>query len=93
MKKAHVIRVLRLLNLHLKHMATTQPLMEKEFTDMLELNKDMLRAVRKTNSNDMSEVIDEEILLSIIESILLPYGADFNIRYIKKTRKNQVTYM
>tara|TARA_Y100001938_G_scaffold130463_1_gene186460 strand:+ start:184 stop:408 length:225 start_codon:yes stop_codon:yes gene_type:complete len=74
-------------------MATTQPLMEKEFTDMLELNKDMLRAVRKTNSNDMSEVIDEEILLSIIESILLPYGADFNIRYIKKTRKNQVTYM
>jgi len=41
----------------------------------------------------MSEVIDEEILLSIIESILLPYGADFNIRYIKKTRKNQVTYM
>ena len=74
-------------------MATTQPLMEKEFTDMLDLNKDMLRAVRKTNSNDMSEVIDEEILLSIIESILLPYGADFSIRYIKKTRKNQVTYM
>ena len=74
-------------------MATTQPLMEKEFTDMLELNKDMLRAVRKTNSNDISEIIDEEILLSIIESILLPYGADFNICYINKTRRNQVTYM
>ena len=40
MKKAHVIRVLRLLNLHLKHMATTQPLMEKEFTDMFDRVKD-----------------------------------------------------
>ena len=81
------------MNLHLKHMPTTQTLMKEDYTDLLELNKDMLREVRKTNSNDISEIIDEEILLGILESILLPYSADFNIRYIKKTRRNQVTYM
>tara|TARA_R100000234_G_scaffold20851_1_gene11792 strand:+ start:550 stop:828 length:279 start_codon:yes stop_codon:yes gene_type:complete len=92
MKKTNIIKVLRLLNLHLKNMIATQPLMKEEYTYLLELNKDMLREIRQTQSSDMSELIDEEALLKIIEVILLPYGADFSIRYIKE-RKNQITYI
>ena len=92
MKKPQIIKMLRLLNKHLKHMSITQPQMKEQFISMLELNKDILREVRATNSNDVSKLIDKEALLKIIETILLPYGHDFSIRYIKE-RRNQITYI
>ena len=86
MKKTQIIKVLRLLNKHLKHMSITQPQMKEQFISMLELNKDILREARATNSNDT------EALPKIVETILLPYGHDFSIRYIKE-RRNQITYI
>ena len=72
-------------------MSITQPQMKEQFISMLELNKDILREARATNSNDMSELIDTEALLKIVETILLPYGHDFCFRFIKE-RRNQISY-